>query len=278
MTTIAEWKWKTRDGLNLYARSWTPEGPAKAVVCLIHGHGEHVNRYNHVGAAYAEAGYAIQGYDLRGHGQSEGPRGHTPSYEVLMDDIRDFLADARARHPGLPVFLYGHSMGGNQTMNYCLQNPESGLSGAIVTSPWLKLLSKPGPLILFLLKIVNVIYPTYTQASGLDPKGVSRDPQEVQKYIDDPLVHDRISVHLFSVMEDHARYAIDHAAELKIPLLLIHGQGDPISSYKGSKELAQNAGSIVTLRIWDGLYHETHNEPEKQEVIRAMTDWVASRL
>lgn len=275
---VAEWKWKTRDGLNLYARSWTPEGPAKAIICLIHGHGEHVNRYNHVGAAYAEAGYAVQGYDLRGHGQSEGLRGHTLSYQALMNDISDFLADARKRHPGLPVFIHSHSMGGNQTMNYCLQNPDAGLRGVIVTSPWLKLLSKPRGLLLFLLKIVNIIYPTYTQASGLDPKGVSRDAVEVQKYIDDPLVHDQISVRLFSVMEDHARYALAHANELKIPMLLIHGKGDPISSYTGSKEFAQKAGSIVTLRIWDDLYHETHNEPEKQEVIRAMIDWVGGRL
>src|SRR5258706_12535354 len=107
MMAIAEWKWKSRDGLELYARGWTAENP-KAVVCLVHGHGEHVNRYNHVGQAFTEAGYALQGFDLRGHGRSAGQRGHTPSYQTLLVDISDFLADAQNRYPGLPLFLYGH--------------------------------------------------------------------------------------------------------------------------------------------------------------------------
>ena len=274
---ITEWQWQSRDGLQMYARSWTPEASPKAVVCLIHGHGEHVNRYNHVGEAFANAGYAIQGYDARGHGQSGGPRGYTPSYETLLNDISDFLADAQKRHPGLPVFLYGHSMGGNQVMNYTLRNPQ-GLRGVIVTSPWLQLFGKPGPLLAALVKLLNVIYPAYTQASGLDQKTISRDPAEVQAYATDPLVHDRITARLFTVMEEHALYALEHAAELKVPMLLMHGSADGLSSVNGSQEFAKKAGSIVTLRIWDGLYHETHNEPEKADVIRTMTDWVGERL
>lgn len=276
--TLSEWKWKSRDGLQLYARSWTPEEQPKAVVCLIHGHGEHVTRYDHVGVAYAAAGYAMQGFDLRGHGQSEGPRGYTPSYEALLADINDFLADARQRYPGLPVFLHGHSMGGNQVLNYCLLNPNTGLRGAIVTSPWLQLVSKPNPLLSFMVKVLNVVYPTYTQASGLDQNTISRDPAEVKKYATDPLVHDRITARLYTVMENHALYALEHANELKVPVLLMHGTADGLSSYNGSKEFAKKAGSILTLRLWDGLYHETQNEPEKVEVIRTMTDWVAGRL
>jgi acylglycerol lipase len=274
---IAEWKWKSRDGIDLYARSWTPEEPPKAVICLVHGHGEHINRYNHVGEAYANAGYAIQGYDSRGHGQSGGPRGYTPSYEALLNDTSDFLTDAKKRYPALPVFLHGHSMGGNQVLNYTLRNPNE-LRGAIVTDPWLKLLSKPGPILAALVKAINVVYPAYTQASGLDQKAISRDPEEVRKYATDPLNHDRITARLFTVMEAHALWALEHAAELKVPMLLIHGSADGLSSCIGSKEFAQKAGSTVTLRIWDGLYHEPHNEPEKAEVLRAMTDWVGGRL
>src|SRR6478609_4587987 len=99
---IAEWKWATRDGLQIYARSWTPEEAPKAVICLLHGHGEHIQRYDHVGQAFATAGYALQAFDLRGHGQSDGPRGHTPSYDNLIHDIADFLGDIQKRHPNLP--------------------------------------------------------------------------------------------------------------------------------------------------------------------------------
>lgn len=274
--TTTEWKWTSRDGLEMYARSWVPENP-KAVICFIHGHGEHVNRYNHVGQAFVQAGYALQAYDLRGHGQSGGPRGYTPSYEALLDDISDFLADARKRYPGLPLFLYGHSMGGNQVANYVLRYPD-GLQGAIVTSPWLKLVSKPGGLKLFLVNVMSVVFPSYTEASGLEQAAISRDAEEVRVYASDPLVHDRVSARLFAVMEANAQGMLEKADSLKIPMLLIHGSADRLSRADGSKEFAGKAGSLVTLQIWEGLYHEPHNEPEKAEVIRAMTGWIGEHL
>ena len=272
---VSEWKWTSRDGLEMYARGWVPEGQPKAVVCLVHGLGEHVNRYNHVGEAFARAGYALQGFDLRGHGQSDGPRGHTPSYQNLLDDISDFLADAKKRYPGLPLFLYGHSMGGNQVINYALRYPD-GLRGVIVTSPWLQLVPKPGAILSFLLKIISAIFPSFSQPNGLEQAAISRDPEEVRKYASDPLVHDRISARLFTAMDANAVGALERAATLKVPMLLMHGSADRLSSADGSKEFAKKAGSIVTLRIWDGLYHETHNEPEKTDVIRAMTDWIGA--
>lgn len=274
--TISEWKWKSRDALEMYARSCAPENP-KAVVCLIHGHGEHINRYNHVAKAFAAAGYVLQGYDLRGHGQSGGLRGHTPSYESMLNDISDFLADAQKRHPALPVFLYGHSMGGNQVINYALRYPD-GLRGAIVTSPWLKLVSKPTGLRLFLVKFISAVLPTYNEASGLEKAAISRDPKEVLVFASDPLIHDRMSARLFAVMEANALGALEHAAALKVPMLLMHGSADRLSYADGSRQFAEKAGSIVNLRIWDGLYHETHYEPEKADVIRAMTDWVNEHL
>jgi alpha-beta hydrolase superfamily lysophospholipase len=103
------------------AMGWRPETP-KAVVVLVHGLGEHINRYQHVADAFVKAGYAMQAFDLRGHGKSAGQRGHTPTYESLMDDIADFIADAQKRYPDLPVFFYGHSMGGNHVINYDLRS------------------------------------------------------------------------------------------------------------------------------------------------------------
>ena len=109
------------DGVQFYFQGWQPETPPKAVVCLVHGLGEHSGRYAHVAAALNDAGYALLGFDLRGHGKSGGPRGHTPSYETLMDDIGRLLAEAAQRYPGQPQFLYGHSLGGNLVLNYALR-------------------------------------------------------------------------------------------------------------------------------------------------------------
>ena len=271
-----EWKWESRDGLKMYARAWLPEKPT-AVVCLVHGHGEHVNRYNHVGEAFIRAGYALQGFDLRGHGQSGGSRGHTPSYESLLNDISDFLADARKRYPGLPLFLYGHSMGGNQVLNYVLRYPKD-INGVIATGPWLRLAFEPTAIQLTLAKVMNKVFPSFTQPSGLEQAAISRDPEIVRAYADDPFVHDKISARLFTVMHTQGLWALEHAAALKIPMLLMHGSADRLSSVDASKEFAKTAGKMVSLHIWDGFYHEIHNEPEKADVIGAMTDWINEHL
>jgi len=274
---IVEWKWATRDGLQLYARSWTPEEAPKAIICLLHGHGEHVKRYDHVGQAFVAAGYALQAFDLRGHGQSGGRRGHTPSYDHLMNDITDFLHDAQSRHPHLPLFLYGHSTGGNLAANYALRYPNT-FHGVILTSPWLRLAFEMHPARLTIIKVLNVIFPSLTQSSGLETAAISRDPQEVTKYTSDPLVHDRISVRFFTTVYAQGLWGLEYAARLKTPMLLMHGSADRLTSARASQQFAAKAGSLVTLRIWDGFYHELHNELDKADVLRVITDWVGAHI
>jgi alpha-beta hydrolase superfamily lysophospholipase len=271
-----EWKWKSRDGLEMYARGWKPDAP-KAVVALVHGLGEHVNRYHHVGEALTEAGYALQGFDLRGHGQSAGQRGHTPTYDSLLNDVTDFIAETQKRYLGLPVFLYGHSMGGNQVINYALRSPQ-GLKGVIATGPWLKLAFAPPAVQMGVAKLINSLAPAFSLNSTLDQSFLSRDPEVVRKYATDPLVHAKISVRLYNGIYGSGLWALEHAAELKIPMLLMHGSGDRITSEPASQEFAQKAGELVTLRIWDGFYHEIHNEPEKAEVIQAIIDWMNQQM
>jgi alpha-beta hydrolase superfamily lysophospholipase len=271
-----DWKWKSRDGLELSALGWAPETP-KAVVVLVHGHGEHIDRYQHVADAFVNAGYAMQAFDLRGHGKSAGQRGHTPAYENLMDDIADFIGDAKKRYPGLPVFLYGHSMGGNQVINFALRSPQ-GLKGVIATGPWLRLAFDPPAAQVMVAKLLNNIAPSFSLASGLSQEALSRDPLVVSKYAADPLVHDKISVRLYTGMYANGLSALERAAELKVPMLLMHGSADKLTSAKASQEFAQKAGKLVTLRIWDGFYHEIHNEPEKVEVIQTMVDWMNNAL
>ena len=118
---ISEWKWKSSDGVDMYARGWAPAGTPKAAIMLVHGHGEHVARFDHVAAALTEKGYAMLGFDLRGHGKSGGARGHTPAYDALMDDIASFSRQTDQLYAGLPRFLYGHSLGGNLVLNYALR-------------------------------------------------------------------------------------------------------------------------------------------------------------
>ena len=270
---ISEWKWKTFDGLDMYARSWSPQGQPKAAILLVHGHGEHVGRYEHVAAALAEQGYAMLGFDLRGHGKSGGARGATPSYDALMDDIASFSGQAEARFAGLPRFLYGHSMGGNLVLNYALRcKPD--LHGVIATGPWLKLAFDPPATQVTLSRMMNSLAPGFSQHSKLDTKGLSHDQAVVAAYEHDPLVHDMVSARLFLVMYESGLWALEHASEFPLPLLLMHGAADPITSAKASQEFAQKAGDKATLKVWEGLYHEIHNEFEKPEVFKTMLEWL----
>jgi alpha-beta hydrolase superfamily lysophospholipase len=270
---LFESTFKSSDGLNLFARGWSPKGKPKAVIALIHGIGEHTGRYTHVGTALAEKGYSLLGFDLRGHGRSDGPRGHTPSYHALLDDITVFFEQIEGRYPALPRFLYGHSMGGNLVLNYALRR-KSTLHGVIATSPWLKLAFEPPATKVMLGRLMNRIAPGFTMASELDTKALSRDAVVVTAYENDPLVHDRISARLFVSMYENGLWALENATEFPLPLLLMQGSADRLDSLDATKEFAANAGGKVTLKIWEGWFHEIHNEPEKAEVFLAMLDWL----
>ena len=270
---ISEWVWKSSDGLDMYARGWAPQGMPKAAIMLVHGHGEHVARYDHVAAALTEKGYAMLGFDLRGHGKSGELRGHTPSYDVLMDDIASFSRQTDQRYAGLPRFLYGHSLGGNLVLNYALRR-KPDLHGVIATGPWLKLAFDPPASQVTLGRLLNGIAPGFTQHSKLNTQGLSHDQAVVTAYENDPLVHDKISVRLFTAIYESGLWALDHAAEFPLPLLLMHGAADPITSAKASQEFAQKAGNKVTLKVWDGMYHEIHNELAKAEVFNTMLTWL----
>lgn len=268
-----EFKFKTFDGLQLFGQSWQPESQPQAVICLVHGLGEHSGRYTHVAAQITQAGYTLISFDLRGHGKSEGPRGHTPSYEALMQDISSLLEVANKQFPQLPSFLYGHSLGGNLVLNYVLRYKPQ-LKGVIVTDPWLCLAFKPSASKIILGKIANKIYPSFSQSSGLDTKALSHDSEVVHAYENDPLVHDHISARMFIGIYQSGQWALEHALEFPLPLLLMHGGADKIISIEASKEFANKIPEKCTFKIWDGLYHEIHNEPEKEEVFKFLIDWL----
>ncbi len=268
-----EFKFKTFDGLQLFGQSRQPEDKPRAVVCLIHGLGEHSERYVHVADSLTQAGYALISFDLRGHGKSEGLRGHTSSYEALMQDISSLLEAANKKFTQLPFFLYGHSLGGNLVLNYVLRR-QSHLKGVIATAPWLRLAFEPPAFKIALGKITNYIWPSFSQKNGLDTKVLSHDLEAVHSYENDPLVHDRISARMFISTYQAGQWALEHAFEFSLPLLLMQGGDDKIISVEAGREFAGKIKENCTLKIWDVLYHEIHNEPEKEEVFKFLIDWL----
>ncbi len=264
----------SNDGLTLFGRVWEAEGKPKGVVNLVHGLGEHSGRYAHVADAMTKAGYHFIGFDLRGHGLSEGKRGHTPDYDHILDDVALFLEKSEQLFdPALPDFLYGHSLGGSIVLNYALRRPNN-LAGVISTDPSLGLAFEPPKIKLVLGKVMQKLMPKFAMNNALDVEALARDAAVVQAYRDDVLVHDRISAMLVMELFDSGQYALDHAEEWHIPLLLMQGSEDRISSAEASQQFAEKASDGVTFRLWDGFYHELHNDIGKKQVIAAMIEWL----
>jgi len=274
MMTHREFAWQTTDGLRIFGQAWQPDADdAKAVICLVHGIGEHSGRYEYLATSLNQAGYVVLSFDLRGHGKSEGKRGHAASFDALMNDIAHLVAEAEALYPQLPVFIYGHSMGGNLVLNFVLRR-QPRLSGAIVTGPMLRLLLHTPWWRMLFGRIMYVIFPSFTASNGVRSRDLSRDTQVVEDYEHDPLVHDRVSAQLGIDTYEAGLWALDHADQLSLPLLLMHGGEDHLTSPEASREFANRAGDLCTLVIWPEMFHEVHKALEKEQVFHCAVQWI----
>ena len=272
-----EFEWRTKDGLELYARQWETAASPRAVICLVHGLGEHSGRYSHLAAFLTGKGYSLVSFDQRGHGKSQGKQGYTPSYEALMEDIDLLMDHALALYPDTPRILYGHSLGGGLALNYSLRR-KPDISGVVSTSPWLRLTKEPPAPLVQLLSALDSLWPSFSMSNGLDVRDISHDPAVVRAYINDPLVHDRITARLCITAYRAGIWALDHAGEFSLPLLIMHGSADRITSPRAAEQFARQVPADCTLKIWDGLFHETQNEPQNDEVFNYLLEWLNNRV
>ena len=267
---------ESRDGISLNASCWQTTGTPIAAIALIHGLGEHHMRYEHVARFYTDKGITVYSMDLRGHGESEGKRAFSPSREAFEDDIELLLLKIREEYLDLPIILYGHSMGGNLSLDYLVRNQGKEIRGAIITSPWIQLTKKPSGAEILLANVMNRIAPAYSQYHGLKAEDLSRDPEIGRAYMKDPLVHIRITARLFKICHENASYILENADRINTKMLLIHGTADGITSHKGSEELAQKTGA--DLKLWEDFRHETHNEFGLEEVLDFQYKWIMKNL
>jgi acylglycerol lipase len=273
-----ELNWKSKDGLDLFGRAWEPmECKPKAVICHVHGLGEHSGRYVHAAQAFTKACHIMLSFDLRGHGCSGGARGHLPSFDSYLDDVDVLLEQARSRYPGLPLLLYGHSLGGTIVLGHGLKR-KPDVSGVIATGSALHTALELQPVKKTLVRVLGALMPNASMPSGLDVNMLSHDPSVIKAYVNDPLVHNKVTLGFGRNMLDAVHYILDHAAEFPLPLLMVHGKEDVIAFPSSSIEFAAPLMDKCTLMLWDGLYHEVHNEPEKDKVLNAMILWMDARL
>lgn len=267
---------KLSNGQVLRGMIQSPGENTKAVIIFVHGLGEHIQRYIYWAERFKNEGIGFAGVDLPGHGRSEGKRGNIKSYKLLGEMIDILISSCKQTFPGVPVYLYGHSLGGGIVLDYLLRrNPM--VKGAIVTSPWLRLSFEPSRTKIITASVLKNLLPGLIRPSGLKISHISLDDKVVEKYNTDPLVHGKISISLFHGAMAAAKYSLKHASELKVPTLMLHGSDDMITSPEGSREFAEKT-RMAELKIWNGGYHELHNEPFNDEVFIHIMNWINRKL
>jgi alpha-beta hydrolase superfamily lysophospholipase len=266
------------DGVKLFAQGWMTEMTPKALILLLHGIGEHSSRYAHVGQAFNEAGFHLFTFDQRGHGRSDGRRGYTPSERQLMDDITLCLDHARSiAGEELPVFIYGHSLGGIEALYYGL-TCEPTLSGFIITSPGLDL-SSANKKQLFLVKLLTPIMPKLSIATGLKGQTIfTRDPAISAAGNSDPLNLSQTTLRMGKFLLDAVNTIIENANQWRYPMLIMHSSGDLVVNIQSVEQFVKAVSFPITYKRWEGLYHELHNEPEKAEVFQTIFDWIQTQI
>jgi len=272
-----EMNWKSNVGHQLFATVWQPETDAVAVVTLVHGFGEHCLRYTPYVTEFVNEKIAFVAFDLYGHGQSDGKRGTMISYKSMLDDVELALNQAALLFPGKPIFLYGHSMGGNLALNYLLTR-KTVIAGGIISSPWLTLFKEPNFLLKGLVSFFQRIIPNVTIDSGLEIKYISSIDAEVEKYRTDPLNHGRISFRMFHEITQNGIWAMNHTAKLNLPVLMLHGINDKITSIEASTTAAEGNQEKIEFVTWENGFHELHNDTMRKELAVKVIQWIKGKI
>jgi alpha-beta hydrolase superfamily lysophospholipase len=269
---------QARGTSHLYAQSWLPDDDTRAAIILVHGLGEHSGRYEYLARHCAERGFAVHTLDHYGHGKSDGQPGFVERFSVYLDGVRALLDRVRSEHPELPLFLVGHSMGGLIAAAF-LAEAQSAFRACVLSGPLLITDEAPPALVLAIVRLIAWLAPT-APLLALDPSGVSRDSEVVKAYVTDPLVHHgKLSARLIVEMSTTMKRALASAPAVELPLLILHGECDKLTSTRGSREFHEHAASAdKTLKIYPELYHEIFNEPEKDAVLADMTNWLEKHL
>lgn len=267
---MLECKIKSYDETELYLVK-NPVDTPKAVVVFVHGLGEHLGRYNYLTRKFNNDGFTVYRFDHRGHGHSAGARAFYEDYNEIIDDINHIVNVAKGENPNLPIYVLGHSMGGYAVACYGIKYPNN-VNGIIMSGG---LTRDKNHLTNSLPKDLNPILYLPNNLSKL----ISRDPKIVKKYVDDPLVLKEISVGLYYTIANGLNYLSENLHNFKYPVLILHGGDDQIVSCEDSTEFYELITSEdKEIKIYDVLYHEIFNEPEKDEVIKDVLHWINKRI
>lgn len=273
-----EGKFEGKKKLALYYQCWLPEGRPKAILLIAHGMAEHSGRYKNLADYFVSRGYAVYALDHRGHGKSDGVRIYIDRFDDYITDLRTFHELIRKENPETKVFLIGHSMGGTIAVAYSIKYQQD-LSGLITSGASLLPATTAPPLLLAIAGIASALFPK-VGTIVLDASAISRDRSVVEAYENDPLVYrGKIPARTGAELARMWKELPQQMSEIKLPILILHGSSDRLASPQGSKLLYERVSSTdKTLKIYDGLYHEVFNEPEREQVMQDVEQWLARHI
>ena len=269
---------KEPTGHNLFYQYWLPDQDPKAVLMIVHGLAEHRGRYMNLVNYFIPRAYAVCGFDYRGHGKSEGPRGYVDRFSDYVSDVRAFFEKVHQDHTNLKIFLVGHSMGATIAVTYAVQY-QRDLAGLIISGVGLK----PGASISPALKAIARLISRFSPKTGLtvlDASAISSDKAVVDAYVNDPLVYrGKISARLGAEMINTIDRLPSLMPQIKLPILIMHGTADRLCNPEGSQIVYNLVGSQdKTLKLYEGFYHEIFNEPEYKKVMADVETWLSAHL
>ena len=258
----------------IYYQSWLPDGNVKAVLLIVHGLGEHSGRYMNVVNRFVPLGYAVYALDHLGHGKSDGTREYVERFDDFTDTLARYYRMVAGWQPGKPIFLIGHSMGGLIATTYLLDH-QADFRGAIISAPAIAVGANVSPVTIALGKVAAVLAPKLG-VLALDVNGVSRDPAVVQAYVADPLnFQGKTTARLAAEMLKAMQRVAAEVGTITLPFIVVQGSADRMVDPAGAQMLYDKAGSPdKTIKIYDGLYHEVFNEPERDQVLADVAAWL----
>lgn len=278
VTTREERTFSGVGGIPIVYDVWTPDTEPRGVVVLAHGYGEHARRYDHVATHFGDAGLVTYALDHRGHGRAGGKRVRVRHMAEFVSDYRSLVDIARAEHPGRTLIVLGHSMGGGIVFAYGVQHP-GDYDLMVLSGPAIAAQTGVSKAKAIIGKVVGSILPDLP-IEAIDADAVSRDKTVVADYKADPLVYrGKVPAGIGKALLVVGETMPAKAPAITAPLLVVHGEDDQLVSAEGSRRLVECIGSTdVELKVYPELYHEVFNEPEREQVLDDVTEWITARL
>jgi acylglycerol lipase len=272
---------ETMPGVHRYMHRWQPVGvQPSACLTIVHGLGDHGERFAGIANSIASSGLAVLALDLPGHGRSPGRRGVIKSYDSLMDEVGNTVYFASRSVPNVPVFVLGQSMGGNLVLNWTLRRPfeAKSIEGLVAVAPMLRMGKMPSEKFLRVGRWLSHRLPNFRLTTPVNVEQLCYDRGGQDAYLQDPLVHRKMSLLLGQSLLDSGQWALEHAHLLNKPTLLMHGCDDTLTSPAATEQMAVASSDVCTLKLWPECKHDLHFELPRETIITYLVSWMRQQM